>query len=127
MYIMFDTVNTPFTRERRLIVCKSLQEFSKTKESTLRMILILSIDTEFLLCGAELLKCILELRWNHLMHCHRIRCYMKQVFCFFFYKRIYNNVISFTHTHITKRDPVKLMSYTTFTHDYWQVILSTVL
>ncbi len=49
---MFDMVNTPFSHGRGLIVCSLLQEFSKTKESNLRV--KLNIDTAFLLCGAEL-------------------------------------------------------------------------
>ncbi len=49
---MFDMVDTPFSYERGLIVCSSLQEFSKTKESTLRV--ISNVDTAFLLCEAEL-------------------------------------------------------------------------
>ena len=36
---MFDIVNTPFSYGRELIICSSLQEFSKTKESTLHVIL----------------------------------------------------------------------------------------
>ena len=48
---MFDIVDTPFSYGRGLIVCSSLQEFSKTKESILHM--IWNVDTAFLLCGAE--------------------------------------------------------------------------
>ncbi len=35
---MFDIVDTPFSYGRGSIVCSSLQEFSKTKESTMRVI-----------------------------------------------------------------------------------------
>ncbi len=39
LYIhMSDIVGTPFSYGRELIVCSSLQEFSKTKESTLHVI-----------------------------------------------------------------------------------------
>ncbi len=48
---MFDIVDTSFSYVRWLIVCSSLQEFSKTKESTLHV--IWNVDTAFLLCGAE--------------------------------------------------------------------------
>ncbi len=49
---MFDIVDTPFSYVRGLIVCSSLQEFSKTKESTLHV--IRNVDAAFLLSGAEL-------------------------------------------------------------------------
>ncbi len=39
MYVpMFDIVDTPFSYGRGLIVCFSLQDFCKTKESTLHVI-----------------------------------------------------------------------------------------
>ena len=47
---MFDIVDTPFSFT--IIVCLSLQEFSKTKESTVRV--IPNVDTAFLLCEAEM-------------------------------------------------------------------------
>ena len=43
---MFDMVDTLFSYGRGLIACSSLQEFSKTKESTLHV--ILNADTAFL-------------------------------------------------------------------------------
>ncbi len=49
---MFDIVDTPFSYGRGLIVCSSLQGFSKTKESTLHV--ICNVDTAFLLCEAYL-------------------------------------------------------------------------
>ncbi len=57
---LFDIVDTPFSYRRGLIVCSSLPEFSKTKESTLQV--IWNVDTAFLLCGADLL--------NNLLTCH---------------------------------------------------------
>ncbi len=50
---MFDDVDTPFSYGRGFIVCLSLQELCKTKESTLHMI---SYDLKcrycvFTLCG----------------------------------------------------------------------------
>ncbi len=53
MYIMFDIIDTHLRHGRGLIVCSSLQEFSKTKESTLYV--IWNVDTAFLLCGAEII------------------------------------------------------------------------
>ena len=52
---MFGIVDTAFSNGRRLIVCSSCQEFSKTKESTLRV--IENADTAFLLCGADMVDC----------------------------------------------------------------------
>ncbi len=52
---MFDMVDTAFSYGRGLIVCSSLQEFSKAKESTLHV--IWNVDTAFLLCEAELENC----------------------------------------------------------------------
>ncbi len=51
-----DDVDTPFSYGRGLIIRLSFLEFSKTKESTPHM--IWSVDTAFLLCGANLLFCI---------------------------------------------------------------------
>ncbi len=48
---MFDIVDTAFSYGRGLIVCSSLQEFSKTRESTLHV--IRNVDTAILLCGAD--------------------------------------------------------------------------
>ncbi len=48
---MFDKVYTPFSYGRGLNVCSSLQEISKTKESTLHV--ISNVDAAFLLCEAE--------------------------------------------------------------------------
>ncbi len=53
MYIMFETVDTPFSYGRELIVCSSLQDFPKTKEGTLRV--ILNAATAFLFCGADVM------------------------------------------------------------------------
>ncbi len=49
---MFDIVDTPFSYRRGLIVCSSLKESSKTKESNLHV--IWNVDTAFLLGGAAL-------------------------------------------------------------------------
>ena len=60
---MFDIVDTPFIYGRGLIVCSSLHEFSKTKESTLHV--IWNVDTVFLVCGTDLVK-MAEVNWrNH--------------------------------------------------------------
>ncbi len=59
---MFDLVDTPFSYGRGLIVCSSLQEFSKTKESTLHV--IWNGDTAFLLCGADTLVCFSFTYWQ---------------------------------------------------------------
>ncbi len=53
---MFDIVGTLFSYGRGLIVCLSLQEFSKTKESTLCV--IQNADTAILLCEADLASTI---------------------------------------------------------------------
>ena len=50
---MFDIVDTPFRYGRGLIICSSLQKFSKIKESSLCV--ILNADAAFLLCGADML------------------------------------------------------------------------
>ncbi len=61
---MFDIVDTPFSYERGLIVCSSLQEFSNTKESTLHM--IWNVDTAFLFCGADWFRiCCYDASPNH--------------------------------------------------------------
>ncbi len=52
MYICLILVYTPFSYGRGLIVCSSLQKFSKTKGSA--MYVIWNVDTAFLLCGAEI-------------------------------------------------------------------------
>ncbi len=62
---MFDIVDTPFSYRRQLIVCSSLQEFSKTKESTMHV--IWNVDTAFLLCGADILYCISSRLCHHLL------------------------------------------------------------
>ncbi len=49
---MFDVVDTPFSYGRVLIICSSLQEFSKTKEGILHV--IWNGDTAFLFCGADM-------------------------------------------------------------------------
>ncbi len=53
---MFDAVDTPFSYGKGFIVCASLQEFSKTKESTLHV--TWNVDTAFLLCGADMDDCM---------------------------------------------------------------------
>ncbi len=56
---MFDIVDPPFIYGRGLIVCSSLQKFTKTKESALHV--IWNVDTAFLLCGANLAFCLITL------------------------------------------------------------------
>ncbi len=52
---MFDIVDTLFSYGRGLIICSSLQEFSKTKESTPHV--IWNVDTAFLLHWADMIVC----------------------------------------------------------------------
>ncbi len=62
---MFDIVDTAFSYGRGLIICSSLQEFSKTKESTMHV--IWNVDTAFLLCGADVLYFyIVSQKTNHM-------------------------------------------------------------
>ena len=52
---MFDIADTPFSYGRELIICSSLQKFSKTKESALHMI----CNVDYFVgqsCGLELDK-----------------------------------------------------------------------
>ncbi len=61
---MFGMVDTSFSNGRGLIVCSSLQEFSKAKESTLHV--IWNIDTAFLLCEAEMHPIIMKFLLHHI-------------------------------------------------------------
>ena len=52
----FDIVDTAFNYETELVVRSFLQDFGKGKGSSLQ--LICNAHTVFLLCGAEIEKCI---------------------------------------------------------------------
>ena len=85
MYIMFDTVNTPFCYGRELIVC-SLQEISKTKASSL--------------CDLKCRYSIFTL-WGRVAHTVKMRCMM-----WLSNKQVFNNSMCFVWSQLWERSPL---------------------